>query len=103
MAAEVMGALAELLAEVRALRAEIAAKNNQDNRRQSTKRRHALIRNLSQATGLGITPAAATSVMLIWIGTHPTPPGCEHIVAALRREYRTPLCMEQIWRVIKQT
>ena len=103
MTAEVLAAIAELRDEVRALREEIAIQAPQDKRRQATKRRHALIRDLGRATGLGVTQAAATSILLMWVGAHQTPPECEHIVTALRREYETPLCMEQIWRVIKQT
>lgn len=103
MNSEILSALEELRDELRALRSDIASQQNKDMRRHATKQRHALIREISRATGLGVTQAAATEVLLIWSGTHETPYGCERAVEKLRKEYRTPLCMEQIWRAIKES
>ena len=103
MTTEILTAIAELHDDLRALRSELATHKNKDMRRHATKQRHALIREISKATCLGVTQAAATEVLLIWSGTHETPYGCEHAVEKLRKEYRTPLCMEQIWRAIKES
>ncbi len=105
MTTEVIAAIAEMrsaiLAEMRAIREEIANQGCQDKRRQTTKRRHELVRQLAAETGLGITQAAATEAWLIWCGTHETPPGCKHVVEELRREKPKGLGMDQIWRILK--
>jgi len=102
MSAEILAALNEIRAEVRALRLDMKAQQHDGKtpRTVQTERKHKRLCDLAKATGLGTGYAAATQVLLIWTGTHVTPPGYEQIIEFLRREYKKPLRIETIWRII---
>jgi hypothetical protein len=100
----ILSALAEVLAEVRALRADLAMHNQNQKtpRKVRMERRHARIRDLAKATGLGSTWSAAVTVLLILCGKSNAPDGQENNIEQLRRDPDCPKTPRSIWRIIEE-
>jgi beta-phosphoglucomutase-like phosphatase (HAD superfamily) len=101
-AASVAALLADLRAEVRALRTEIAQQRiaGKTARQVRLERRHARLRDLANATGMGQTWACATAVLLILCGKRPAPEGYQQTARQLAQDPECPKSIRGLYRVI---
>ena len=101
----ILAELANLRSEVRALRADFALREiNQKKPRQiRLERRRARLRELADATGMGITWGCATEILLMLCGKSPAPPGQESILVHLQKDEECPKSIRGIWRAISES
>lgn len=94
--------LAFVLAELRALRTELAplVRPEKSARQVRLERRNAKIIELAEATGLGCTYAAATRLETILAGVTPAPTGMERLIAELRHGDEPVTTARHLWRIL---
>lgn len=101
----ILAKLEEIHSELQAMRIAEAVRLTigKTPRQMRLERRHARLRELADATGLGRSWAAAHEVLLILAGRHSIPLGMERTVAQLQQDEECARSPRGIYRIIAAT